>query len=68
MVELPDVVDLLIRAEPIPERFRDHALGGNWKSYRDLHLKPDLVLIYRLEGADELLLARLGSHSELGIA
>ena len=42
----------------------DHALGGAWRGFRDCHVKPDLVLIYR-KSADALALARLGSHSEL---
>ncbi|MBU6452802.1 MAG: type II toxin-antitoxin system mRNA interferase toxin, RelE/StbE family [Cyanobacteria bacterium REEB67] len=48
-------------------RLRDHALTGEWKDYRDCHLRPDLVLIYEKQDADILRLVRLGSHSELGI-
>ncbi|MHB8177159.1 MAG: type II toxin-antitoxin system YafQ family toxin [Vulcanimicrobiaceae bacterium] len=51
----------------LPERARDHALTGDWKDYRDCHVKPDLVLIYRKPDADTLELVRLGSHSELGL-
>ena len=46
-------------------RHRDHDLSGEWAGYRDCHVKPDLVLIYRKADADILRLARLGSHSEL---
>lgn len=58
------VIELLIDGKPLPASTRDHPLAGEWKGWRDCHLKPDLVLIYRLEG-DELELARVGSHSEL---
>ena len=50
---------------PLEPRHRDHDLSGEWAGYRDCHVKPDLVLIYRKADADILRLARLGSHSEL---
>jgi mRNA interferase YafQ len=40
-------------------------LTGDWAGYRECHLKPDLLLIYRKIGEETLTLARLGSHSEL---
>lgn len=46
-------------------RHRDHDLIGDWAGYRECHLKPDLLLIYRRIDGDILRLARLGSHSEL---
>jgi len=52
--------------QPLAEKYRDHALSGRLKDYRDCHIKPDLVLIYRKPDADRLQLVRLGSHSELG--
>ena len=45
--------------------YRDHALSGKWAGYRECHIKPDLLLIYRKVNTDTLRLARLGSHSEL---
>lgn len=51
--------------QPLEPRHRDHDLSGEWAGYRDCHVKPDLVLIYRKPDADILRLARLGSHSEL---
>lgn len=51
--------------QPLAPRFRDHELSGDWAGYRECHLKPDLLLIYRKTGAESLTLARLGSHSEL---
>ena len=50
----------------LPTKYRDHALTGNLKGIRDCHIKPDLILLYRLE-AENVTLIRLGSHSELGI-
>ena len=53
--------------EVLPERFRDHALTGNWVDFRDCHIKPDLVLIYRKHDVETLQLVRKGSHSELDL-
>lgn len=61
------VVGMLVSDKPLPERYHDHALTGNWKDFRDCHIKPDLVLIYQKPDDDRLVLARLGSHSELGL-
>jgi mRNA interferase YafQ len=62
-----EVVKLLANDLPLPEKYRDHALTGDWKDFRDCHIKPDLVLIYRKPGDEFLQLARIGSHSELGL-
>ncbi|HEV2542306.1 MAG TPA: type II toxin-antitoxin system mRNA interferase toxin, RelE/StbE family [Methylobacterium sp.] len=51
---------------PLAARLRDHALTGKWADHRDCQVKPDLVLIYRLDGAGTLQRVRLGSHAELG--
>jgi len=59
------VLQQLVEDIPLDPALRDHALSGNWRHYRDCHLKPDLVLIYRKTDDDLLRLARLGSHSEL---
>ena len=56
---------LLLSDQFLPENARDHVLSGDWVGYRECHVKPDLLLIYRKPGADTLRLARLGSHSEL---
>lgn len=48
-----------------PSKYRDHALIGDWSGYRECHLKPDLLLIYKKVEQSVLQLARLGSHSEL---
>ncbi len=62
--KLEAVVVALAAQEPLDEQYRDHALIGNWKGYRDCHILPDWLLIYRTEH-DELQLVRTGSHAEL---
>lgn len=61
------LIETLAQDQPLAEKYRDHALSGDWKDHRDCHLKPDLVLIYRKPDDVELQLIRLGSHSELGL-
>ena len=61
------VLMLLAAGEPLPRQNRDHPLGGPWRPCRECHLKPDLLLVYRLHGDDIVRLERLGSHAELGL-
>jgi mRNA interferase YafQ len=65
--DLQAVLSFLIGDAPLPERYRDHALAGDWNDHRDCHVKPDLVLIYRKPDAESLDLVRLGSHGELSL-
>jgi len=58
------IIRILAGGEALPARCKDHALTGNWAHYRDAHILPDLVLIYR-QADDAVYLARVGSHSEL---
>ena len=44
------VLKALANDVPLEARYRDHALGGNWADYRECHLKPDLLLIYKKTG------------------
>lgn len=55
---------ILRKKEPLDPPFKDHALRGIWKPYRECHIKPDILLMYLVKD-DELILLRLGSHSEL---
>ncbi|MDR1934670.1 MAG: type II toxin-antitoxin system YafQ family toxin [Candidatus Accumulibacter sp.] len=61
------LVAALANDQPLAGKHCDHALTGDWKDYRDCHVKPDLVLIYRQPDDTVLQLVRLGSHSELGL-
>jgi mRNA interferase YafQ len=63
---LTRVVHLLAADLPLPRHNADHPLSGEWKDFRDCHLRPDLILIYRKTDDNGLDLVRLGSHSELG--
>jgi mRNA interferase YafQ len=60
-------ISLLAADNPMPQKFRDHLLTGEWKDHRDCHIRPDLMLIDRVPDAETLQLVRLGSHSELSL-
>ena len=59
------VIDLLRDDLPLLAARRDHALKGHWKGWRECHIEPDWLLIYSATAADELLLARTGTHADL---
>ena len=63
--DLVPILAALTNDQPLEARHRDHDLSGDWSGYRECHVKPDLLLIYRKPDKDTLRLARLGSHSEL---
>ncbi|EHK58019.1 type II toxin-antitoxin system YafQ family toxin [Allomesorhizobium alhagi] len=65
--DLLAIITLLATDVPLAEKYRDHALTGTWSDHRDCHIRPDLVLIYRVPDAETLELVRLGSHSELSL-
>lgn len=63
---LEDIIAKLALGESLPEKNRDHALSGNWNGYRECHILPDWLLIYKLEDNILILtLARTGTHSNL---
>ena len=64
MDKLKAVLSILIDMIPLPTAYDDHPLRGDWKGFRDLHIEPDWILLYRIEG-DELQLARTGTHADL---
>ena len=64
MTKLRTLLLLLIEEKPLPTHYVDHPLKGNWASYRDAHIEPDWLLIYRVVG-DELHLTRTGPHADL---
>lgn len=59
-----DVVSKLLNGIALDKKHKDHFLKGNPERYKECHLKPDLLLIYRVY-KDEVQLIDIGSHSEL---
>lgn len=62
--KLKDVIDKLLDQQELSVKYKDHALIGNWKGYRDCHIEPDWLLIYKITETN-LFLVRTGSHSDL---
>ena len=61
-----EVLKLLCNEIPLPQKYKDHPLQGNYKGYRDCHIESDWVLIYKIDKEFSLItLQRTGSHSEL---
>lgn len=66
MSMLSDIVDTLLKEEPLPERCGDHALTGNYEGFRECHIQPDWLLVYAMKREELVLTAsRTGTHSDL---
>ncbi len=64
--EWAEVITCLVNRIELPEKYKDHALTGNLKSYRDCHIKNDLVLLYKISDDDKVVeLHYLDTHSEI---
>jgi mRNA interferase YafQ len=64
MAKLRAALTLLVEGIPLLAQYRDHPLSGDWNRFRECHIEPDWLLIYKIEG-DELRLVRTGAHSDL---
>ena len=63
---LDTVVSMLINGEKLPVKYKDHALIGNFKKYRECHITSDWLLIYELSDHELILyLIRTGTHSDI---
>jgi mRNA interferase YafQ len=64
MDKLESLVNALIGGESLPEKYYDHKLGGEYVGYRECHVEPDWLLIYKLDG-ENIYFGRTGTHSDL---
>jgi mRNA interferase YafQ len=60
-----EILTLLVNDVLLPQRYCDHTLSGDMQNFRECHIKPNLLLIYAKPDSESLVLARLGSHSDL---
>ena len=68
IAELQRVITFLVIEQPLPEKYRDHALTNTkeFKDVRECHIQPDWLLIYKIHRDSLILkLIRTGSHSDL---
>ena len=64
--KLKSVLSILASGAHLPERFHDHQLSGNMSDFRECHIEPDWLLVYRLEDDELILIAtETGTHADL---
>ena len=64
--QLKVVTDTLQEGKRLPAQCRDHSLTGNYKGYRECHINPDWLLIYKKKETIRIIsLYRTGTHSDL---
>lgn len=63
---LETVIDTLLAEKQLDGKYRDHALTGNYEGFRECHIQPDWLFIYKTDEKRLVLVtARTGSHSDL---
>lgn len=61
-----EVIQKLLKGEKLEKKYKEHNLKGEFKDYKECHIKPDLLLVYRYKNSEFVLLCvRVGSHSKL---
>lgn len=64
--KLEVIVEMIRQRKVLGSTYKDHALHGAWAGYRECHIKPDVLLLYEVDGRVRLItLVNIGSHSEL---
>jgi mRNA interferase YafQ len=64
--KLRTAITILANGESLPEEYLDHPLRGTYSGYRECHIEPDWLLVYKItESVLVLTLYRTGSHSDL---
>lgn len=64
MEKLKKIVRLLLSGRPLPSSLKDHPLKGEWVNFRDLHIEPDWLLIYK-PMCGVVRFERTGTHADL---
>ena len=62
--KLKEIMARIVREGALPSKNRDHLLAGNWSKYRECHVEPDWLLIYRIDG-ESVVFERTGTHADL---
>jgi len=66
MQELKSIIEKLANGETLASKHHDHSLTGNYSMFRECHIRPDWLLIYRINDSElELIAHRTGTHSDL---
>lgn len=60
------VIDRLANDEILEPKFKDHQLKGKLEGFRECHIKPNLLLVYKKVKQElRMSVLKVGSHSEL---
>jgi mRNA interferase YafQ len=62
--KLQIVVELLLKQQSLPAKYKDHLLIGKWQGFRECHIEPDWLLICQIT-QEELILTDTGTHADL---
>lgn len=63
---MEEVVALLVQQKPLPRKYQDHWLTGDYAGFRECHITPDWLLVYQIKDNELILvLSRTGTHSDL---
>ncbi len=66
LTELELILDYLVKDINLPKQYKNHKLTGEFKGCFECHVKPDILLVYKVEKSDLLiLLLRINTHSNL---
>lgn len=66
MSDLYNVLDLLAEGKPLPAKFRNHLLTGDYKGFWECHISPDWLLLYQKDTVIRIIsLYRTGSHADI---
>jgi mRNA interferase YafQ len=66
LAELQKLIELIVNEQPIPAKYKNHKLIGDYKDIWDCHIKPDWLLFYQIDEKNkEVTFVRTGSHSDL---
>lgn len=57
-------INIMAAGDSLPDAFRDHALRGPLKGFREFHIGTDDLVIYRRQ-ADVIVFRRAGTHRNL---
>ena len=63
--ELKIIIEKLVHEKPLPAKYRDHVLKGDLKDLRELHVKPDTLLLYFKIEKSKIVLVDIGNHNNL---
>lgn len=63
---ITEVIEKLANGEKLADKYKDHALTGDYSGFRECHITPDWLLVYQvIENELILFLSRTGTHSDL---